>query len=550
MISFVGLLAFTFLQGSTELGGVEEGCRELVLREPTAVSLVAGVEVCFRFFAAAGDRVEGLVSQTGGEVDLVLRDQAGEILAEFSRWNRGVEPFRFLAAKAGVYLLDVRPVGEHSGECQVFLGMVEPEANNRYARASQVLKRVVDDGPGMVVAFIEQDKLVFNESVGLADLAGKGSLTMNSLFPATDLSRQFNAFAIYKLIQEGQLALDQEVQDILPDFPPFSAAITIEQLLRKRSGLRGFSSLFQLREGDWSVEPTAVQIATLLDQQRELNFTPGVRSDFNDSAEFVLQAVVAQVTGVGFKQWMEEQVFKTLGMKTAVYGERGVVTHGLVSKYQLERSSWVSKKYECVPLYYPVLSMHDWVQWTRALKKSELDHASAWDFMEEMGIKMSGSYCNGMRLHDYPEQHAQLLTFQNFPANHDQELLSLLPDILVHDGPWPLEPMSLQRGRGVGIGGGRDHRDLPPPILKELEGNYYSQELDLDLELRMQGETLYALHPKGVEIKLEPSRFVRKTMLARSSLMQTVSFSQYQDGHFQEIRVGGAGYRFLVFHRQ
>lgn len=71
------------------------------------------------------------------------------------------------------------------------------------------------------------------------------------------MSKQFTAFAIHLLAQEGKLSLDDDVRKHLPDVPDFGKTITISHLLQHTSGLRDEINLMVL--GGWRLDDVITQ---------------------------------------------------------------------------------------------------------------------------------------------------------------------------------------------------------------------------------------------------------------------------------------------------
>jgi CubicO group peptidase (beta-lactamase class C family) len=103
----------------------------------------------------------------------------------------------------------------------------------------------------------------------------------------------------------------------------------------------------------------------LLLNQTEFNFAPGSDLDFDNSNDWILQAVIAQAGKKPFEEWMQERVFKKLGMNSAAYLHAGESTPGLVHTYKFDKRGRTEDDGPNYPFSYPVLSMNDWLSWTR-----------------------------------------------------------------------------------------------------------------------------------------------------------------------------------------
>jgi CubicO group peptidase (beta-lactamase class C family) len=65
--------------------------------------------------------------------------------------------------------------------------------------------------PGVSVAFIENGKIAWTRTYGFADAAAKRPVTTETLFQAASISKPVAALAMLRLVQDGKLALDEDV---------------------------------------------------------------------------------------------------------------------------------------------------------------------------------------------------------------------------------------------------------------------------------------------------------------------------------------------------
>jgi D-alanyl-D-alanine carboxypeptidase len=104
------------------------------------------------------------------------------------------------------------------------------------------LDRLVEAGlPGAFVYVEDADGSSRFWTAGVADLESGAAMTPTSHYRIGSTTKTFTAVVVLQLIGEGLLALDDLMQDRLPDLPlPNGDRLTIEHLLRMRSGLFDF----------------------------------------------------------------------------------------------------------------------------------------------------------------------------------------------------------------------------------------------------------------------------------------------------------------------
>lgn len=171
------------------------------------------------------------------------------------------------------------------------------------------------DVPGATVVVIRDGKVVLSKGYGMADLERGVPITSQTVFNVGSISKQFTAFAIQLLVQDGKLALDDDMRKYLPEMPDLKQTITIRHLLHHTSGIRDASNLLSL--AGWRYEDVANpgDILSMLRRQRALNFAPGAEHLYSNAGYVLLAAIVERVSGKPLSAFAQERIFDPLGMK-------------------------------------------------------------------------------------------------------------------------------------------------------------------------------------------------------------------------------------------
>jgi serine beta-lactamase-like protein LACTB len=189
----------------------------------------------------------------------------------------------------------------------------------KYADAIKHLESVIererqDAGiPGLSVAVIDDQSVVWAKGFGHADLAGTRLVGPDTVFRVGSVSKLFTDIAVMQLVEEGKLDLDADVTKYLPDFKPNNQsgkAITLRQLMAHRSGL--------LREppvGNY-FDPDSPSLAKTVASLNKvpLVYEPGARTKYSNAAVAVVGQIVERVDGRPFAQAVRERVLVPLGM--------------------------------------------------------------------------------------------------------------------------------------------------------------------------------------------------------------------------------------------
>ncbi|MEM7204733.1 MAG: serine hydrolase domain-containing protein [Planctomycetota bacterium] len=196
-------------------------------------------------------------------------------------------------------------------------------------------------GPGAAVAVAVDGAVVLERGYGMANLEHGAKITSATVFPIASVSKQFTAFAVAMLAEQGALSLDDDVRDHLPRVPDFGATITLRHLVHHTSGLRDAVELMLLAGFDFRDVFSPARYWNLIENQRELNFAPGTAYEYSNTGYFLLAEVVASVSGLQLGGWLEREVFTPLGMSASiVVHDAGTVIPNFAYAYEGRRGAF------------------------------------------------------------------------------------------------------------------------------------------------------------------------------------------------------------------
>ncbi len=170
-------------------------------------------------------------------------------------------------------------------------------------------------GPGVAVYIKRGQAQPYRRAYGMANLEYGVPLTENSVFDLASVAKQFTGFAIAQLIQAGEIRLEDDIRQYLPEVPDFGTPITIAHLLYHTSGLRDVGELNGI--GNFGGEFTATTALRIVARQNALNFPPGTEHDYSNTGYVLLAVLVERVSGKSFVSWCQENIFEPLGMKAS-----------------------------------------------------------------------------------------------------------------------------------------------------------------------------------------------------------------------------------------
>ncbi len=186
------------------------------------------------------------------------------------------------------------------------------------SRIDYILSNWKDNTPGGAVGVFRNGEVIHSKGYGLADLEHEIPIVPSTVFYLGSMGKQFTAFSILLLEEQGKLKLDDDIRKYLEDFPYYGQPITIGNLLYHTSGLRDYSSLWDLQGEDYFDLTTSSETYNLIKNQKGLNSWPGEEKIYCNSGYFLLSKIVEEITGESFKEFIEKNIFLPLDMHNSI----------------------------------------------------------------------------------------------------------------------------------------------------------------------------------------------------------------------------------------
>ena len=153
------------------------------------------------------------------------------------------------------------------------------------------------------VAVAQHGKIVFSKSYGLADAEWSIPNSPTTKFQIASLTKQFTAASVLLLEERGKLKTEDLVRKYLPDAPAVWDKITIYNLLTMTSGIADDAATYEPGSPD-----------RLVFHEKPLDFQPGEKWDYSNKGYLVLGYLLEKVSGQSYATFLEENLFKPLGM--------------------------------------------------------------------------------------------------------------------------------------------------------------------------------------------------------------------------------------------
>jgi len=180
--------------------------------------------------------------------------------------------------------------------------------------------------PGMSVAVVRDQHLVFSKGYGLASIEFDVKAEADTVYPISSVSRIFASVLAMRLVDAGLLNLDNSIADYLDGVPADKKAITVRHLLQHTHGLEDFyhSDAYAAETGR-STDDSSTQELVAWSLQQAPQFAPGDDWRYGVVGYVVLGQIFEKVGGSSYANLVQEHVFSALGMSGAFGGSDIVV---------------------------------------------------------------------------------------------------------------------------------------------------------------------------------------------------------------------------------
>lgn len=264
------------------------------------------------------------------------------------------------------------------------------------------LERGGEDGFSGSVAIVRDDVLLYSGAAGLANRSEGIANTPRTAFDCGSIMKMVTAAAIYQLEAEGRLARGMSLGELFTDVPADKAAITLDQVLVHTAGFQEFHDT----EGDFEPVDRATALARIFAQP--LLFAPGQGEAYSSSGYTLLAAVVEDVSGLPFGEYIHTRLFEPASMDdTGVFGEplwsapESAIGYEDGSFGCNSPACWPAPSWALVGNGGLVSTVQDLVAWTAAIDDGRIFDAPTRDAFRDDLLAPAGFTVDGMSAYVY-----------------------------------------------------------------------------------------------------------------------------------------------------
>lgn len=269
--------------------------------------------------------------------------------------------FSFLAVSGCSAMPDCRTI--HDPVIQVNTDVINSLANELQR------EHIAGTFDGLVLV-AKDNTVLLKQAYGCADQQNSIENNDTAISDMGSIAKTFTAAAVLQLAANGRLQLTNTIKDFYPNAPEAVRPITIEQLLAHSSGMDNFHN-----DSDFEVMDRSEAERRILSMP--LIAKPGEKVSYSNAAYTLLAAIVEQVSGQTFREYVHENILRPLKLdNTGFYQDTHISASNLARGYGGdEPGSTTFEKgltWALVGAGGMVTSIDDLANWFAALKKGTI----------------------------------------------------------------------------------------------------------------------------------------------------------------------------------
>ena len=188
-----------------------------------------------------------------------------------------------------------------------------------------------DQTPGISVGFIKE-AFTWTRGFGYADLENKVPAGPESSYRMASITKTFTAFAVLKLVEEGKISLDAEIQEYVPYFPRKKWPVTVRELLGHLGGIPHYvDTATELHIKTHKNTREAIAIF----QDYDLVAEPGTKYLYSSYGYNLLGAAIEEASGQSYGAFIKQHLFAPLGMSASRMDDPDAIIPNRVRGYRL-----------------------------------------------------------------------------------------------------------------------------------------------------------------------------------------------------------------------
>lgn len=235
------------------------------------------------------------------------------------------------------------------------------------------------DTPGISALVYKNGKVLYRKAFGMANLEYDIPMKPENVFEIGSITKQFTAVSILMLMEQGKLALEDEITKYIPDYPTKGKKITVHHLLNHTSGIKSYTSMRSFI-ATAATDKTPKELIDVF-KNEPMDFDPGEKWLYNNSGYIILGHIIEVISGQSYEEFVTEHIFKPLQMEHSNYGSKSRLIKNRAIGYSPAENGFRNARYLSMTLPYAAGSLmstvDDMLLWHKAIHNNTLISAKS-----------------------------------------------------------------------------------------------------------------------------------------------------------------------------
>jgi CubicO group peptidase (beta-lactamase class C family) len=213
-----------------------------------------------------------------------------------------------------------------------------------------------NNSPSGTVAIVHDSRLIFAKGYGFQDVEKQQPVDPYlTMFRPGSTSKLFTWVSVMQLVEQGKLDLDTDVNEYLQTFrikEAFDRPITLRNIMTHTSGFEDGALGYLIIEDPDRALPLREAMERY--QPRRVN-PPGAHTAYSNYATALAGLIVANVSGLEFNDYVEQNIFAPLGMRHSSFVEPlpEPLAQNMAVSYTAEAGAYEEKPFEIISSFGP-----------------------------------------------------------------------------------------------------------------------------------------------------------------------------------------------------
>lgn len=192
----------------------------------------------------------------------------------------------------------------------------------------------------LTLAISKNGKVEYSRAIGYSWYEGDQQIKSNTTtkFRIGSISKMFTSIMIQQLVEEKKLKMSTPLSKFFPKIAN-AKIITIDQMLRHRSGLHNFTD-----------DPEYITYMTMPKSQTDMldifyklksDFDPGSKMEYSNTNYVLLGFIIEKLTKKTYANALKERIVDKIGLKNTCYANKADIQKNEARSYRFTGTKWM-----------------------------------------------------------------------------------------------------------------------------------------------------------------------------------------------------------------